>query len=94
MNAEPKKSDLSHFPVKQIKAARENDFIYDKFGIDNADDAALTISIDDKGIQEPLTITSDSVLLSGHRRLAAARYLGLATVPVRMVDVVFADLAP
>ena len=92
MDAKPKKADLSHFPVGQIKAAHQNDYIYDKFGIDNADDAALAVSIQDKGIQEPLTITSDCVLLSGHRRLAAARYLRLATVPVRMVDVVFADL--
>ena len=33
------------------------------------------------------------MLVSGHRRLAAARYLRLATVPVRMLDVAFADMS-
>ena len=60
------------FPVALIKVATENDLIYDKFGIANADDAALTVSIRDNGIQEPLTISSDRFLLSGHRRFAAA----------------------
>jgi ParB-like nuclease domain len=50
---------------------------------------ALTISIRDKGIQEPLTLSKDGVLLSGHRRFAAAKYLGMKTVPVRIVNVVF-----
>lgn len=81
--------DLSVFQVKWIKTARENDLIYDRFGIDNADDAKLCTSIQERGIQEPLAITNDYVLLSGHRRLAAARCLGLSTVPVRKVDVFF-----
>lgn len=80
------------FPVALIKVATENDLIYDKFGIANADDAALTVSIRDNGIQEPLTISSDRFLLSGHRRFAAAQYLGLTEVPVRMVDTVFSSL--
>ncbi len=80
------------FPVSVIKTAPENDLIYDKFGISNADDAALTISIRDNGIQEPLTISSDCYLLSGHRRFAAAKYLGLTDIPVRLVDTRFAML--
>ena len=86
------KWDLSHFPVERIKAARENDYIYDRFGIANADDAALAFSIQDVGVQEPLLISSDDVLLSGHRRLAASRHLGLTTVPVRVSEVMFESL--
>lgn len=92
MASKPKKADLSHFPVERIKTARENDYIYDRFGIANADDAALAGSIARAGVQEPLLISSDDVLLSGHRRLAAARYLGLTSVPVRVSDVVFERL--
>jgi hypothetical protein len=40
-----------------------------------------------------LTLSSDRVLLSGHRRLAAARYLGLQHVPVRLTDLIFEDLS-
>lgn len=93
MNKPDQKQDLSHFPINQIKQALENESIYDNFGVANADDRQLIESINDNGIQEPLVITADWVLLSGHRRLAAAIYLGLGTVPVRMRDdVIFADL--
>ena len=93
MNNPSKKQDLSHFPISRIKQAPENESIYDNFGVANADDWQLTESIKADGIHEPLVITSDWVLLSGHRRLAAARYLNLSTVPVWMRDDVnFADL--
>ena len=93
MSALPKKQDLSHLSVAIIRTAPENDLIYDRFGIANADDRALTISIRDNGMQEPLAVSADLYLLSGHRRLAAARYLGMKSVPVRLVkDLVFQDL--
>ena len=84
-----KKQDMSHFPIDQIMQAPENESIYDNFGVANSDDWELVESIRAKGLLEPLVITSDRVLLSGHRRRAAARYLGLKTVPVRMLDEVF-----
>ncbi len=89
---ELRKVDKSHFPVQQVQVARENDLLYDRFGIANLDDRELTLSIRESGIQEPLTLSADHVLLSGHRRFAAARYLGLKTVPVRIVDIVFEGL--
>lgn len=97
--AKPKKQDKSHFdeysvslPIAAIQVTPENDLLYDRFGIANRDDADLAISIRDKGIQEPLTLSNDQFLLSGHRRLAAAKYLGLKEVPCRMVEVDFYPL--
>jgi len=87
-----KKSDKNHFFIDSLKTAKENDRIYDPFGIANADDVALTLSIQKHGIQEPLTISNDGYVLSGHRRLAAAKYLGMKKVPIRMIDVAFDDL--
>lgn len=84
--------DLSHFPVGDIRRAPENDGLYDQFGVANEDDHALALSIHQMGIQEPLTITSDGYLLSGHRRLAAAKYLGLTSVPVRRDTVAFGTM--
>lgn len=93
MTAIRKKKDLSLFPLASIQAAAENDLIYDRFGTGNADDAALAVSIRDNGIQEPLVLSADNYLLSGHRRLAAARCLGMTDVPVRILsDVVFLAL--
>ena len=89
-----KKWDKYHFPVSDIQTAQENDKLYDRFGIANTDDANLTISIRDQGIQEPLTLSTDGFLLSGHRRLAAAKFLGMTSVPVRFVDVVFGTMSP
>ena len=93
MNNPSKKQDLSHFPINLIKQAPENESIYDNFGVANADDWQLIESIKADGIHEPLVITADMFLLSGHRRLAAARYLDLSTVPVWMRDdVIFAEI--
>lgn len=79
------KQDKSYFlcPVSLIKVADENNLIYDSFGVANRDDVDLAISIREHGIQEPLVITQDDVLLSGHRRLAAAKAVGLDSVPIR-----------
>ena len=81
-----KKTDLSIYLVTNIKTAAENDLIYDKFGIDNEDDYVLMASIKQVGIREPLTLTSDYYVVSGHRRLAAAKRLGLKEVPARMTE--------
>jgi hypothetical protein len=92
MTPNNKKWDLSHFPLSQIKSAIENDLIYDSFGIANEDDYDLTISIRDNGIQEPLVLSADFYLLSGHRRKAAATHLNLKEVPVRLTEIIFEDL--
>lgn len=76
----------------QIKTSPENDLIYDPFGIANADDQELTASIRKSGICEPLVLTRDYFLLSGHRRLGAAKRLKLIKVPVRFVNVIFDNL--
>lgn len=78
--------------LSELKTAKQNDQLYDPFGIANLDDRDLTISIRDNGIQQPLVVSLDDFVLSGHRRYAAASYLGLTTVPVQTVDVWFADL--
>jgi N6-adenosine-specific RNA methylase IME4 len=47
--------------------------------------AAFRGDIADRGIQVPLEITRESVILDGHLRLRAAIDLGLESVPVRLV---------
>ena len=90
-----KKQDLSHFPLNEIQPAPENALLYDSFAPSvDEDDFILCESIRVNGIREPLHISADDFLLSGHRRYAAARCLGLKVVPVLVADdVVFADLS-
>lgn len=93
MEAETEKWDKSNFPVSSIQVATENEQLYGPFGIANGDDADLVRSIRKNGIKEPLTLSADHVLLSGHRRLAAAKHLCLDIVPVRVLqDIVFFTL--
>lgn len=60
-----------------------NEEIYTNRNIDE-----LVSKIDAYGFQEsqPLLITDDDTILSGHRRWRAARELGVEKVPVRRVD--------
>jgi len=92
--AKKQKQDKTHFflSINLIQVAKENDLLYDEFGLANSDDVDLAISIRDKGIQEPLVVTADWVLLSGHRRLASAKAIGLEEVPVRQLEVNFYEL--
>jgi len=86
-------SNLSKFPISDIKVAQQNDNLYEKFIPSNSDDSSLVDSIKERGILEPLVISSDRVLLSGHRRLSAARYLKYESVPVRIVDIQYRSLS-
>lgn len=45
-------------------------------------DRDLQASIRDHGVLHPLVVTVDDVIVSGHRRCAAAKAAGLASVPV------------
>jgi hypothetical protein len=91
---EIKKQDLSYFPLNEIRPAPENNLLYDAFCPNtDEDDRRLYWSIKKEGIREPLHISADDFLLSGYRRHAAARWLGLETVPCLVADdIVFGDL--
>ena len=68
--------------VSLINPNPTNDEIYD-----TTDISSLAESIADNGLLEPLVITREGTLLSGHRRLAAVKSLGWEDVEVRVVDV-------
>jgi ParB/RepB/Spo0J family partition protein len=53
---------------------------------DMGDVAALARSIADLGLLHPIVIRPDGTLIAGARRLAAARLLGWAEIPVTVVD--------
>lgn len=84
--------------LSSLKTLRLNDLIYGKVHASDPETARLADSIREKGLLEPIVITSDNVVVSGHRRLVACRMVGLMTVPVRKLanlkssDPAFADL--
>ena len=89
----PDKSSFLHFRTDELKPAQENTLLYDDYAPQaDTDDEKLYWSVKEIGIQEPLHISLDKVILSGHRRHATARWLGLETVPCIVKDVVFSTL--
>ena len=68
-------------PIGSIKPSPENNDIYGE--IEHDDDMDNLIgSIRENGLEQPLLITQDNYVLSGHRRLYALEYLGYTEVPV------------
>lgn len=92
---EDEKQDLSYFSPDALKPAPENGLLYEGFNPwGDDDDYALYASIRVDGIREPLHVTRDMVILSGHRRHAAAKLLKLSRVPVIVTDHVYGELSP
>ena len=68
--------------LRDISAAPENDQIYRAISVDDVTD--LVRSIREHGVQEPLLVSTDGFVISGHRRRFAAQLAGLSEVPVRI----------
>src|SRR5690349_4959796 len=73
--------------ISDIRPSPENDRLYRPIDPNAPDIQALAQSIRERGVMEPLVITLDGYILSGHRRFAAAKVAGLTDVPVRVVSI-------
>jgi hypothetical protein len=83
---------LGHVPIRQvsindIRPSPENEELYRPVDPTDPEIVAMADSIREHGVREPLVITLDGYILSGHRRYTAARVAGLKTVPVRVENV-------
>lgn len=60
-------------PIYSISPSEENDKIYGS--VDTTDDAflALVDSIQKNGLLQPIEVTSDGYIISGHRRYVACK---------------------
>jgi len=75
--------DVSNAKVSQLQPHPKNREIYGDTG---ELEESFIDSIREKGVLEPLVITGDKQVISGHRRLKAAREVDIDTVPVRVSD--------
>ena len=71
-------------PLAEIRPSPENDRIYRPVDASDPEIIALAQSILQHGIREPLVLTLDDFILSGHRRYAAAKLARRETVPCRV----------
>lgn len=67
-----------------IQPAPENETIYKPVSPDDPSVKELANSIRDYGLKEPIVVTADGYILSGHRRYAACCSLGWKTIPCRV----------
>ena len=72
-------------PIEALSPAPENSLLYRPVDPQAPENIDLADSIREHGILEPLTVTKDRVIASGHRRYAAARVAGLDKVPARIL---------
>lgn len=75
---------VSLAPIEEIKPSPENDDIYGEITADNDPGVfRLVESIRRVGLEEPLILTMDGFILSGHRRFVSCRHIGWTMIPVR-----------
>jgi hypothetical protein len=73
--------------LAEIRPAPENDLLYRPITTDDPEIIALADSIQREGLLEPIVITTDDVIISGHRRYAACKRLGHDSVDCLVQDV-------
>src|SRR5215471_1462224 len=73
--------------INEISPSPENNLLYRPVTGDDEATIALAESIGVHGILEPIVISADSFIISGHRRHVAARIAGLGEVPCRIIDI-------
>ena len=67
-----------------IHPSPENDTLYRPVDPTDPSIIAMAKSMRERGVLEPLVISMDGYILSGHRRYCAAKLAGLEHVPVRI----------
>ena len=70
-----------------IRPAPENELIYRPVGSTTPRSRSWPGASDDHGLREPIVVTRDGYILSGHRRHAACRLAGLRKVDCRVEDI-------
>jgi hypothetical protein len=78
-------------PVGLIRPAAVNGDIYRPVDPADPDVRRLADTIAEHGILHPLIVTTDHVILSGHRRFCAAKLAGLKAVPVLFDEIASTD---
>lgn len=77
--------DVVLMKVGEIKPSPENDQLYRPPDDKDPEFKELAKSIAQRGVLDPLVITEDGYIISGHRRYAAACAIELDEVPVRIM---------
>ena len=86
-NGKLRQDSIRRVQVTKLHVSPENNELYRPVDPGDQDVVALADSIRKHGVRESLVVTRDGWILSGHRRLAAAKLAGLKTIPCRFAAV-------
>jgi len=86
MSENPK---VSHVLLSKIHPSVENNTLYHPIKPGDPSIRELAASIREHGLLEPLVLTQDSFIISGHRRFAACKLAGLRVVDCEIREGVF-----
>jgi len=78
---------IRHLPISAIRPSPENIKLYRPVIPTDPEIIRLADSIRDNGVLEPIIVTLDNYIVSGHRRHCAAQLAGRATIPCRKIPV-------
>ena len=78
---------LAEWGINEVRPSPENDRLYRPVDPKDPDFRTLVESVRAEGVLEPITVTLDGWILSGHRRYAAAKLAGLTKIPVKVKPV-------
>jgi hypothetical protein len=81
--------EIGLVPISRIRVSGLNDEIYHPISPNDPSIRALADSIKKIGLLEPLVLSEDRYILSGHRRFAACRLAGVKKVPCTIRESVF-----
>jgi hypothetical protein len=84
---DPPKAGLVRLRLDQIRPAPENNLVYRPVLANDPDIQDLARSIKRHGLREPIVVTRDGFILSGHRRHMACILVGLREVDCRVEDI-------
>jgi ParB-like chromosome segregation protein Spo0J len=82
--------ELEHVQVRSLDSifpAPDNDVIYRAIALDDPEIIELARSIKEHGLLDPLLISQDGFIISGHRRRIASLRAGLKEVPVKIYPI-------
>lgn len=74
--------DIERRHPEELEPHPEIERIYDDRDLDAEDDASFIESVREKGVLTPIIVDQNHRIISGHRRVEAAKRVGLETVPV------------
>jgi hypothetical protein len=86
MTAEPEVRLVS-LSIHEIRPAPENELIYRPVRPDDPEIRKLAGSIRDNGLLEPIVVTREGFIISGHRRFEACKLLGMRYVQCRIEEI-------